>query len=271
MPRLLRSLPLVLVLCSAPAFAVFPNFGPDTEYTSVGRLGSSSAVAIDTRWVLSAEHVNGSVFTLPGFGDFNVVQNVVPEIVDGERPDLRLLQVDRDLPVFTRIDTRLPLFGVVDIVGFGETGSEESGGFGLPGGTAGTRRQASNRVEGLAVISLNQSGVPYWTTMYYQLSSPTDPTRVANEGGLAGGDSGGGFFHDFGDGPRLIGTNSAIGRETPTSSEFAYGGYGFATYLGDDRAKAFLNQYVPQAVVPEPATMAALGLGALALLRRRKN
>lgn len=277
MPRALRSLPLMLALSASSAFAVFPNNGVDTEYTSVGRFGDASGVAIDTRWVLTAQHVNGSVFSLPGYGDFNVVtiggvlQNFEPAVVAGKRPDLRLIQVDRDLPFFTKIDTRVPLFGTVDIVGFGDTGTEGGGGYDVPDTANDTRRQASNRIEGLEDISFSPTGEPYWSTMYYRLDSPTSPGRVPNEGGLAGGDSGGGFFYDFGDGARLVATNSAIGSETPTSSLFAYGAYGFGTYLGDEQAQSFLRQYVPQAVVPEPATFAALGLGALAMLRRRKR
>ncbi len=265
---------LVALGPSASALAVFPDSGGvDARYTSVGQFSGSSAVAIDPRWVLTAEHVNGgSVFTLPGFGDFNVVQNVAPPIVNGVRPDLRLLRVDRDIPAFTRVDVRAVVGRVVTLVGFGATGGETAGGWN-PNLNPGTRHAARNVVDGVTDISFSSTPPfePYWNALYYTLSAPNDPTRVAGEGGLAGGDSGGGFFYNFGDGDRLVAVNSAIGAATSGGNALDYGGFGFGTQLGDPAATAFIRAYAPQAVVPEPATLAALGLGALALLRRRRG
>lgn len=273
-PSVCRSLPLLALAAATSAFAVFPESnGVDTRYTSVGRFSGSSGVAIDARWVLTAQHVNGgTVFDLPGFGSFNVIQNVEPPVVNGLRPDLRLLQVDRDIPSFTRVDTRSVVGQAVSVVGFGGTGDEDAAGWN-PARNPGTRHAARNVIDGEAEISFaeNPPFEPFWNTIYYTLSAPNDPSRIAGEGGIAGGDSGGGFFFNFGDGDRLVATNSAVGRLDGMDGNYFYGSSGFGTLLSDPASLTFLRTYVPQAVVPEPASLAALGLGALALLRRRKR
>lgn len=279
----MRLLSPVLALAAASAFAVYPNNGPDTTYTSVLSFSGASGVAIDARWVLTAQHVGAPSTIQVGSTVYNVIGNFEPAVIGNRRPDLRLLQVDADLPSFTRIDVRAPLLGTVDIVGYGSSGVETSFGYDFPGrpeDAQGVRRRATNRIEGFADIHFDPNGnppspqYPAWTTMYFDLTAPGGEGRTAQEGGLQGGDSGGGFFHDFGDGggPRLVAINSAIGTYEENQSQFFFGqGVGFGVYLGDGESQAFLQQYVPQAMVPEPATFAALGLGALAMLRRRKR
>ncbi|MER3496451.1 MAG: hypothetical protein C4320_06495, partial [Armatimonadota bacterium] len=180
---------------------------------------------------------------------------------------------DRDLPGFYKIDVRSVVGLTVDLVGFGGTGNEVSGGFTFPGGEPTVRRRATNRIEGYEDISFASSPPfePYWTTMFYNLSAPGDPTRTANEGGVYFGDSGGGFFHNFGDGIHLVATTSAIDGVDGTDNYGGYGATGYGTYLGSPESQAFLRQYVPQAVVPEPFSLSVLAVGTLALLRRRRQ
>lgn len=288
MPRSLRFAPLVILFGASSAFAIFPNNGPETGFSSVVQVAGESGVAIDSRWVLTAKHVDSGTVVVNGT-TYNVIENHVPSIVfdstqpsdlQYQQPELRLLKVDADLPVFTRIDTRLPLLGTVNLVGYGISGRElpAAGGYDLPPGpenASGIRRRATNRIEGTGFITLSSDGIssndyPAYNVMYYDLTAPGGEGRTANEGGLASGDSGGGFFYDFGEGTRLVATSSAIGYPDGVTSPYSYGAYGFGTYLGDPMAQSFIRTYVPQAIVPEPASMAVLGVGALALLRRRR-
>src|SRR3954468_15270284 len=89
---------LCLAIAPTLACAVYPNTGPDAIYNMVGQFGGASAVAIDPFWVLTAAHVDGTTFTLPGVGTFNVVQDVTHPVAD-----LRLLRVDSAIPLFSRV------------------------------------------------------------------------------------------------------------------------------------------------------------------------
>src|SRR4051812_3905589 len=94
-----RLVALLAALAPAAAFAVYPNTGPDAIFNMVGQFGGASAVAIDPFWVLTAAHVDGGQFVLPGIGTYNVVQDVTHPFAD-----LRLLRVDQAMPVYSRID-----------------------------------------------------------------------------------------------------------------------------------------------------------------------
>ena len=270
-------LPLLALAASASAFAVFPNNGTDTlfpfvgSYTNTGS-GFGSGVVIDPHYVLTSEHDGtATTFELPGYGSFPVAQNIVAPAFNGLTPDLRLLRFDIALPVFTRIDERAPVGGTVALVGFGNTGTEGGAGFNVQGNTMGTRRVAFNRVEGLATIT-DANDAPLYTALYYTLDRPGSAYRVPGEGGVAAGDSGGGWFYDFGDGMRLVATSEGvIGGDGTNATRYDYDGLGFGAYLGAPESSSFIRQYVPQAIVPEPATLAVLGFGAFALARRRRT
>lgn len=269
------------LLAAGNALAIFPDYGRDTQFSSVGFFTNTggaigSGVAIDPHWVLTAAHDGTTgTFTIPGATDaenqnFTVIESFVAPTTATSSPDLQLLHIAETLPSFTRIDLRSPEGAIATLVGAGITGTEISGGYSIPGNGQGVRRKATNRIEGFADITDADDNFLY-TGLYYDLSSPSSPNRVANEGGIAGGDSGGGWFVDFGDGPRLVAVSEGIVGPNGGDDYFVYGAFGFGESLGAPEAQSFLNQHVPQATVPEPATFAALGLGLAALLRRHRR
>lgn len=91
--------------------------------------------------------------------------------------------------------------------------------------------------------------------------TPSSPTLWGSSGVIATGDY-------------LTSSNNGTGTEVPTNFS-GVGGSGLWTVFATDSAGGdtggFESVSLTFTPVPEPATMAALGMGALALLRRRKK
>jgi len=242
MPRF--ALPFVFAVFPAAALAVYPNNGPDPTFTMVGQFGGASAVAIDPYWVLTAAHVDGSQFVLPGIGTYNVVQDITHPFAD-----LRLLQVDQPMPVYARLDMQDDVGATVDVTG-----------------ADGNRHAANNKIDYTEMISFNAGQTP-WDTYVYTLDAPDSPNAVAGEGGISFGDSGGGWFRQQGSQWLLVATNDAIDYAPGTSDFYTWGatGYGVRDYEYSD----WIGSYVPDAV-PEPVSMLVLVGGLLGLIARRR-
>lgn len=263
-----------LASLSAFSLAVFPDNGPDTHFVSVGKYAGASAVAIDPFWVLTARHVDGGNFTIPELGTFNVIE-------DHASPDsdIRLLRVDSPIANYTRILDMGMTDRKVSLVGFGGTGVPSANGWTITG-TDGNRHSAVNMVEGIENISFDASGTPNWDAWYYELDKPGagngnygNNGYIAGEGGIYAGDSGGGWFFNLGGNDYLVGINSAIDDAPPGGTLTDYFQRGYATQLNTAANLTWIRSFVPNAVapVPEPASMAVLGLGALALIRKRRK
>ena len=262
----MRSIFVLGGLClSISALAVVPGSTSDTntsDYQFVGQVNGASGVLVGSDLVLTAQHVNGGTFTLPGFGSFAVVAN---SIVNDPNADLTLFRIDVGSMVLPHatIDVSPMNFGdTVTMVGYGLTGhlNPTSTGYDVDANSGGVRRKADAQYEFTDYIS--QPGYLGGYTLFA-------PLRHNGQASLAGGDSGGGWFRNG----KLVGTNAVIGTygnwsdfyfSSSNTDFFASGAISLS-----DNVQFLRDNHV--SFVPEPASCVALGFGALVLLRRRKK
>jgi len=251
---------------SLSAFAVAPGTATDTntpDFNFVGSLNGASGVLVGADTVLTAKHVGGGTFTMPGYGSFSMVAG---SAVSDPNSDLTLFHINVGTTVlpYVTIDVSAMHFGdTVTMVGFGGSGSLNSinTGYDINIG-AGTRRKANGIYEFTEYVQ----DVPSNYLAGYSLIAPL---RTNGQAALVGGDSGGGWFRNG----MLVGTNAFIGT-------WGTGGtYAFSSSNTDFFASGAISLSDNQmflrnngvAVVPEPASFAVLGLGAFALLRRKRK
>lgn len=248
------------------------------SFTSVGsvQIGSSfgSATLIGTNWILTAAHVQSAstgTFTLNGT-TYNVTNLVSHPLWSG---DVGIGGFDFCVGFIAGgvVGTPTGYYAGVDelgristSVGFGATGTGLTGAVD-PGGT---KRGFTNFIDARNAPDLpgliSDFDHPDGSTSSFGDTSPT-----ALEGAVAGGDSGGALFVDFFGSFLQVGVTSyAAG---PVGEPF--GKYGWLSGYADLTLGADWIQQTtgiaPVTPVPEPATMAVLGLGALALIRRKRR
>lgn len=144
-------------------------------------------------------------------------------------------------------------------VGYGNTGDGLTG---FVGGTSGTRRAGQNVMDALG-------GGPYSDKLIF---SDFDNPNLVNSGGepngiggivpldleynLAGGDSGGGMFIDFGSGFVLSGVHSLIASSDGTTNA-DYGDFSGSTRVS--MHYDWIVNTISGTAVPEPSSLAVLG------------
>lgn len=243
----------------------------------------NSGTVISPHFVVTAKHVGGTNFSLNG------TNYTAVERFDHPTADIALLRFDAPFAKYS-----LPYFGdvlgqVVTFVGFGVSGIERTTGdhawtgYDMAGG--GTRAAVTNRIE-LIEFNVDVGGSPTDVLVadldYYDSRTPVANQvdtlggggSVENEGGIYIGDSGSAALLKVNGEWRSVGVN--IGVDTVVGPNLA--GSEYSDY-GDIFAATSLAAYqdwilniAPEAnPVPEPATLAALGLGSLIIARRKRS
>jgi hypothetical protein len=274
-----RLVALLSLFAPAAAFGVYPDSGPDTTFTWVGTVNGASGVVIAPNWVITAQHVGGNSFTVNGT-TYNA-----DATYDAPTYDLHLMHFGNTFGGYYPLFNGDPLLQNVTLVGFGQTGTARADGTGfLNAGGGGTRRAATNRIGLLQNLDYNGWSTP---CVIADLDAPAgnnlsapynrdwfgDGGATANEGGLLGGDSGGGWFINVAGQWQVVGVSNYIFYDdsvAPPGDPDPYLAYGISASSAANLTDAGVRDWV-RTTVPEPASTAAIAAGIAGLLMRRRR
>jgi hypothetical protein len=226
---------LLACVLSTPTFAVVISSATDTAnvkapakdpgWLNIGRVGGGSAIYLGNRWVITAEHVDGSTLTLSDGRQFAASVGSDASIrktgLPGT-PDLRLFRLAQDpgLPAMTLAAAGPTVGAQVMMIGYGTDRTSQLRGWNLTQGPSAvqwtetqsfgadvigyTLADTSTKRWGQNVVSNNSTFRPSDNTQV--IMTRFDRNGIVFEAQATPGDSGGAVFIDGGDaGAQLAG------------------------------------------------------------------
>ncbi|MHB1157929.1 MAG: trypsin-like serine protease [Phycisphaerales bacterium] len=249
--------------------AAFADFSSPYRGMNLGGVVSwngSSAVAVGSRYLLTADHVGGSVgsqITLHGVTYTATAVARAPADPDSSLPvDLRLITLDRDLPTYYNIRSA-PITSNTAVVsaGYGYTGTDHGSYYTVNSTGRGTLRWGTNQVYYPATRQMvsGHSSV----TFSMKFNSANSPLEF----GFTPGDSGGASFIQAEDGSwELAGINAYVSSYNGNPDQF---NQSYAVSLAPHLD--WINSLISVQSVPEPASIALLAGIAAPLISRRRG